>query len=161
MVEQFAEKPDADTAARYLQEGNYYWNSGMFAFSIGTMLEEFHRHAPEISGMLEKGFDEMLSDFMNMSDISIDYAVAEKSDRVVTLPMDLYWNDIGSWDSLYDVMDKDAMGNVRMGDVIALDTKGSLIIGNKRLVTTIGLEECLIVETDDAILIAKRVRRKR
>ena len=87
MVEQFAEKPDADTAARYLQEGNYYWNSGMFAFSIGTMLEEFHRHAPEISGMLEKGFDEMLSDFMNMSDISIDYAVAEKSDRVVTLPM--------------------------------------------------------------------------
>jgi mannose-1-phosphate guanylyltransferase len=89
-------------------------------------------------------------------DISIDYAVMEKSDKVVTLPMDLYWNDIGSWDSLYDVLDKDENGNIKMGDILTLDTKNTLIIGNKRLISTIGLEDCLIVETDDAILVAKK-----
>jgi len=155
-VERFAEKPDADTARHYLSEGNYYWNSGMFAFSIGAMIEEFKQHAPEIIEMLNKNFDDMLSNFKQMPDISIDYAVMEKSDKVVTLPMDLYWNDIGSWDSIYDVMDKDKKGNVTKGDVLTVDTKNTLIIGNKRLISTIGLEDCLIVETDDAILIAKR-----
>jgi mannose-1-phosphate guanylyltransferase / mannose-6-phosphate isomerase len=155
-VERFTEKPDADTAAGYLKEGCYYWNSGMFAFSINTMLEEIKRHVPVIYEMLDMGYDDLISNFKQMPDISIDYAVAEKSDRVVTVPMDLYWNDIGSWDSLYDLLDKDEMGNVSIGDVITLDTKGSMIIGNKRLVTTIGLEECLIVETDDSILIAKK-----
>ena len=155
-VERFTEKPEADTAAGYLKEGGYYWNSGMFAFSIGTMLEEIKRYAPVIHKMLDMGYDDLRSNFKQMPDISIDYAVAEKSDRVVTVPMDLYWNDIGSWDSLYDLLDKDGMGNVSKGDVITIDTKGSMIIGNKRLVTTIGLEECLIVETDDAILVAKK-----
>ncbi|OGW33211.1 MAG: mannose-1-phosphate guanylyltransferase/mannose-6-phosphate isomerase [Nitrospirae bacterium GWC2_42_7] len=155
-VDRFTEKPDADTAVGYLKEGGYYWNSGMFAFSIGTMLDEIKRHSPVIHEMLDMGYDELLSKFEQMPDISIDYAVAERSDRVVTIPMDLYWNDIGSWDSIYDLLDKDEMGNVSIGNVIALDTKGSLIIGNKRLVTTIGLEESLIVETDDSILIAKR-----
>lgn len=155
-VERFTEKPDADTAAGYLKEGGYYWNSGMFAFSIGTMLDEIKKHAPVIHEMFDMGYDDLVSNFKQMPDISIDYAVAERSDRVVTIPMDLYWNDIGSWDSIYDLLDKDETGNVSMGNVISLDTKGSLIIGNKRLVATIGLEECLIVETDDSILIAKR-----
>ena len=91
-----------------------------------------------------------------MPDISIDYAVAEKSDRMAVLPMDVYWNDIGSWDSLYEIADKDDMGNVKMGDVITTDTKDTLIISNKRLISTIGLEDCLIVDTDDAVLIAKK-----
>lgn len=155
-VERFTEKPDADTAAGYLKEGGYYWNSGMFAFSINTMLDEIKKHSPVIYEMLDMGYDDLLSKFEQMPNISIDYAVAERSDRVVTVPMDLYWNDIGSWDSIYDLLDKDEKGNVSMGNVITIDTKGSLIIGNKRLVTTIGLEESLIVETDDAILIAKK-----
>ncbi|MBU1183023.1 MAG: mannose-1-phosphate guanylyltransferase/mannose-6-phosphate isomerase [Proteobacteria bacterium] len=155
-VERFAEKPDAERANRYLAEGNYYWNSGMFAFSIGAMIDEFKQHAPEIIEMLDKNFDEMLSHFKNMPDISIDYAVMEKSDKVVMLPLDLYWNDIGSWDSLYDVLDKDENGNVTKGDVLTVDTKNTLILGSKRLISTIGLEDCLIVETDDAILIAKK-----
>ncbi len=155
-VEQFAEKPDLETAMRYLQEGCYYWNSGMFAFSIGTILDELGKHEPRIGGMLEKSFEEMLSCFTEMPDVSIDYAVMEKSDRVVTIPMDIYWNDIGSWDSLFDVLEKDESANAKSGDVIALDTRRTLIMGDKRLIAAIGLEDCLIVETGDAVLIAKR-----
>ena len=101
-------------------------------------------------------FNEMVAGFNQMPEISIDYAVMEKSDKVVTLPLDLYWNDIGSRDSLYDIFDKDKMGNIKKGDIVAIDTKKTMILGNKRHISTIGIEDCLIVETDDAVLIAKR-----
>jgi mannose-1-phosphate guanylyltransferase / mannose-6-phosphate isomerase len=155
-VEKFTEKPDSDTASLYIREGNYYWNSGMFAFCIGTMLDEFEKYAPEIRSMLDYSFDELISHFHKMPGISIDYAVAEKSDRIAVLPLDIYWNDIGSWDSLYDIAEKDERGNVKIGDIISIDTNDTLVISNKRLVSTIGLEECLIVDTDDAVLIAKK-----
>lgn len=155
-MERFVEKPDIETAKRYMDEGNYYWNSGMFAFSIGTMIDELERYAPEIGKALQSDYDGMVSNFHQMPDISIDYAVAERSDKIVTIPLDLYWNDIGSWDSLYDAMEKDKDGNIKIGDVVAIDTKGTPILGNKRLISTIGLENHLVVETDDAILIAKR-----
>lgn len=155
-VDKFVEKPDAKTAIRYVNEGNYYWNSGMFAFSIGTIIKEFKRHNPAIIKMLDKSYDELLQDYKRMPEISIDYAVMEKSDKVITVPLDIYWNDIGSWDSLYDVLDKDENGNVTKGDVLTIDTKQTLIIGNKRQISTIGLEDFLIVETDDAILVAKK-----
>ncbi|MEK7359189.1 MAG: sugar phosphate nucleotidyltransferase, partial [Planctomycetota bacterium] len=155
-VEAFVEKPDLDTATRYVREGNYYWNSGMFAFTIKTMLDSFGKYAPGIQKATGDTFAEMITNYPQMPDISIDYAVMEKSDRVVTVPLDLYWNDIGSWDSLYEVLDKDADGNVKKGDVLAIDTKGTFILGGKRLISTIGLEDLLIVETDDAILVAKR-----
>jgi len=155
-VEKFAEKPDIKTAREYVNEGNYFWNSGMFAFSIGTMMKEFGKHAPGIKKMLDMSFDDLVSNFKDMPDISIDYAVAEKSNRIAILPLDLYWNDIGSWDSLYDVVDKDDMGNVRMGDTISIDTKDTLVISSKRLISTIGIEDCLIIDTDDAVLVAKK-----
>ncbi|MBI5747073.1 MAG: mannose-1-phosphate guanylyltransferase/mannose-6-phosphate isomerase, partial [Nitrospirae bacterium] len=155
-VEAFTEKPDTETAKRYLEEGSYYWNSGMFVFSIGAIMEEFGRYQPEIKKMLDLSFNEIVSSFSGMPDISIDYAIAEKSEKVVTLPLDIYWNDIGSWDSLYDVLDKDENGNVKHGDIVSVDTKGSMIIGSKRLISTIGLEDIVIVETDDAIMIAKK-----
>ena len=155
-VEEFTEKPDPETAKRYLEEGRYYWNSGMFVFSIGTIIEEFERYQPEIKKMLDLSFNEIVSNFNGMPDISIDYAIAEKSESVVTLPLDIYWNDIGSWDSLYDVLDKDEDGNVKQGDIVSVDTMGSMIIGSKRLISTIGLEDIVIVETDDAIMIAKK-----
>ncbi len=154
--EEFIEKPNSETAKRYLTEGNYFWNSGMFAFTISTMLKEFGNYTPAIKKMVDGSFDDMIANFSEMPDISIDYAIAEKSEKVAILPVDIYWNDIGSWDSLYDVLDKDENGNAQKGDILALDTKNTLIIGNKRLISTIGLEDCLIVETDDAILITKR-----
>lgn len=155
-VEKFVEKPDVETAKRYVEEGNYFWNSGMFAFSIGTMIKELKSHAPGIYERINSGFDDMLSNFEHMPDISIDYSVMERSDKVVTMPLDLYWNDIGSWDSLYDVLKKDDAGNAHEGDILTIDTKNTLIIGNKRHISTIGLEDCIIIETDDAILISKR-----
>jgi mannose-1-phosphate guanylyltransferase/mannose-6-phosphate isomerase len=155
-TERFTEKPDTDTAKQYIKGGNYYWNSGMFAFSIDTIIDEFEKHAPRIREMFDMSFDEAVSNFNHMPDISIDYAVMEKSDRLVLLPLDLYWNDIGSWDSLFDILEKDKNGNVKTGDVITINTKDSLIIGSKRLISTIGIKDCLIVETDDAILITKR-----
>ncbi len=156
LVDRFTEKPDIETARKYIQEGNYYWNSGMFAFSIGTMIEEFAKYAPEIKTMLDLSFDDLLEKFDQMPDISLDYAIAERSDRIAVLPMDIYWNDIGSWDSLYDVVEKDAKGNVKMGDILTIDTRDTLVISNKRLISTIGLEDCLIIDTDDAVLIAKK-----
>ena len=156
LVEKFVEKPDAATAIQYLDAGNYYWNSGMFAFTIRTMTDELRKYAPAISDMLGKSFDEMNDQFHKMPDISIDYAVMVKSERTAVLPLDLYWNDIGSWDSLNDILSRDENGNAAIGDVVAIDTKNCLIFGNKRLLSTIGLKDCLIVETEDAVLIAKK-----
>lgn len=155
-AEKFVEKPNKETAKQYLKEGNYYWNSGMFAFSISAIIEEFGRHAPEIGEMFNMSFEDMLAHFTNMPNISIDYAVLEKSNKTAILPLDLYWNDIGCWDSLYDILDKDDNGNAKSGDILTIDTKGSLIMGSKRIISTIGLEDCLVIETDDAILIAKK-----
>jgi len=155
-VEKFVEKPDEVTVRQYLKEGNYYWNSGIFAFSIRTMLEEFEKYSPPIRKMLEMNYDEVVKQFSQMPNISIDYAVMEKSDRVAMIPLNLYWNDVGSWDSLHDLLSQDEDGNAAIGDVMTLDTKNCLIYGSKRLLSTIGLEDCLIVETDDAVLIAKK-----
>lgn len=155
-VEEFTEKPDLQTAERYVAEDGYYWNSGMFTFSIKTIIDEINRYAPEIRSLLDKSFDEALADFGKMPDISIDYAVMEKSDTVLTMPLDIYWNDIGSWDSIFELLEKDEDGNVCKGDVVTIDTRNSMVIGNKRLIATIGLEDHLIVETDDAVLISRK-----
>jgi mannose-1-phosphate guanylyltransferase/mannose-6-phosphate isomerase len=156
LVEKFVEKPDAATAMQYLDAGDYYWNSGMFGFSIKTMMDELRKYAPAIGDMLSKSLDEMNDQFHKMPEISIDSAGMEKSDRVAVLPLDLYWSDIGSWDSLHEILPRDENGNAAVGDVMAIDTKNCLIYGNKRLLSTIGLEDCLVVETEDAVLIAKK-----
>jgi len=155
-VEKFTEKPDRKTAEEYLRQGGYYWNSGMFAFKIGTIEKELKKYARTIFDLYEKGYDAILSSFDSMPDISIDYAVMEKSERVVTMPLDIYWNDVGSWDSIFDIFPKDDAGNVTIGDVIASDTKNSLVLSDGRLIATVGLENLLVVETDDAILITNR-----
>jgi len=155
-VEKFTEKPDRKTAEGYLKQGGYYWNSGMFAFRISTLEREMKKYSPDIYALYKSGYGNMLSSFETMPDISIDYAVMEKSDRVVTMPMDIYWNDVGSWDSIFDIFPKDEMGNVRIGDVISHETKNTLVMSDRRLIAAAGLENLLVVETDDAILIARR-----
>jgi len=160
-VEKFAEKPDAKTAEKYLADGNYYWNSGMFAFTIGTMLAEFKAHAAEISRKMPQTFAKMVADFRSMPSISIDYAVMEKSRKAAVLPIDILWSDVGSWDSLHEVIDPDGDGNVKVGDVLALDTKRTIVMGEKRLISTIGLKDLIIIDTTDALLIAKRGQAQR
>ncbi|WP_022846332.1 mannose-1-phosphate guanylyltransferase/mannose-6-phosphate isomerase [Desulfurobacterium sp. TC5-1] len=156
-VKQFHEKPDLETAKEYLAKGNYYWNSGMFAFSVKTIFEELEKHAPEIYEKIEnKAFDEILENFESMPDISIDYAVMEKTDKAAVLPLDITWSDVGSWDAFYEVMEKDENGNVKLGNIIDIDTRDSLVLGNKRVVSTVGIKDLMIVETDDVLLIAKK-----
>lgn len=157
VVDRFVEKPDFETAKKYMDAGHFYWNSGMFSFQIQTMLEEFEVFCPEIFRYLngEAG------DFESLPNISIDYAVMEKSKKTVVCPMDLAWSDIGSWDSVFRLLPKDPSGNVKVGQVVEIDTKNSLILGDKRLIATIGLEEMLIVETPDVVLIAKKTEAQR
>lgn len=156
IVESFKEKPDAATAERYLKAGNYYWNSGLFAFAIGTLRDELARYQPAIHAHMEKPFAAMLQDFAGLPDISLDYAIAEKSDRIVTIPLAADWSDIGSWDAIYDVLPKDAAGNAIQGDCLPVGCRDSLILGHSRLIAGIGLEDVLVVETDDVILVAKK-----
>lgn len=155
-VSSFKEKPDMETAEKYLNSGNYYWNSGMFMFSIRTMDEELKTYAPQISEIEGKGLSYMTAHFDKMPDISIDYAVAEKSSKIAVAPLNnIYWNDIGSFDAIYNML-KDKNGDVLKGDIIANNCKGTMIWGDKRLITGIDLKDIMVIDTPDVLLVAKR-----
>jgi len=156
-VKKFHEKPDPDTARDYLAKGIYLWNSGMFAFTISTILEEFGKFSRDIyERILKTDLKGFLQSFEYFTEKSIDYAIMEKTDRAVVIPLDLTWSDVGSWDALYELMDKDGRGNVKKGSVIEVDTRNCLIFGEKRLISTVGVEDLIIVETEDVVLIAKK-----
>lgn len=161
VVAKFAEKPDHKTAEKYVADGSYYWNSGMFSFTIATMLAEFKAYAPEIRRKMSLTLAKMTADFKNMPSISIDYAVMEKSKKAAVLPIDILWSDVGSWDSLPEVIKPDSDGNVKVGDILALDTTKTIVMGEKRLISTIGLKDLIIIDTPDALLIAKRGQAQR
>ncbi len=162
-VEKFIEKPDEKQAREYLQSGGYFWNSGIFMFKASVILEEIQKLAPEISNILNR-FDFASSEsvpfteFDKMPNISIDYAVMEKSDKIAMIELKSDWKDLGSWQSIYDVSKKDDNGNVFVGHVLDKDSKGSLVYASSKLVSTIGLEDTVIVETEDAILACKKDR---
>ncbi len=160
-VAHFTEKPDRAIAEKYLKDGNYYWNLGIFAFTIGAMLAEFKAYAPEISRKMGQTFAKMTADFKDIPPISIDYAVMEKSKNTAVLPIDILWSDVGSWDSLPEVIKPDFQGNVKIGDVIAVDTVKTIVMGENRLISTIGLKDLIIVDTPDALLIARRGQAQR
>ncbi len=156
-VHSFVEKPDSARAEEYVAGGEYLWNSGMFAFTYGTFFEELQRHEPSIASLSQVPYDIMYNSFSQMPNISIDYAVMERSSKVMTVPLDFFWTDVGSFDSLHEYMDKGADGNVTIGDVMVLDTTNSLVIGNgKRLISTIGLDNIVVIDTDDALLVADK-----
>ena len=155
-VKSFKEKPDQKLAEEYVAAGSYYWNSGMYAFTIGHVMQELKTYQPEIHELISHPYGDVLAKFQDMPSISIDYAIAEKSKKVVTIPLTAYWNDIGSWDAIYDVLDKDKDGNAVKGDCIPLDCTNTLMLGRSRLIAGIGLEDLLVVETDDVIVVAKK-----
>lgn len=154
-VEAFIEKPSHKRAKNLFESGNYYWNSGIFAFRLDTVLAEFSTHAPAIYKHLKGDFKTLIDKFNTMPNISIDYAIMEKSKKIALIPMEIFWSDIGCWDSIYEILEKNSRGNAKLGNVLDIDTKNSLIIG-ERLIATIALKNLLVIETDDAILIAKR-----
>ncbi len=155
-VAEFVEKPDRLRAQKYVEDPHYYWNSGMFLFSPTLFWKELSLHTPDLFHLFEDPYTQIREHFNQMPDISIDYALMEKSENIVVSPLAVSWSDVGSWDSLYEALAKDENQNVKIGQVLAIDTKNSLIIGGKRLISTIGLEDLLIIETDDALFISKK-----
>lgn len=167
-VAEFVEKPDAEVAQEYVDSGEYYWNSGMFAFKAGRYLEELEKFAPEMLAACRLSFSaaEADADFVRIDKTafeqcpsdSIDYTVMEKTDKAVVIPLDANWSDVGSWAALWEVTDKDSFGNALTGDVLALDTENSYIHSTNKLVAAIGIKNMVIVETDDAVMIAPKDR---
>ena len=167
-IARFVEKPDLATAQAYVDSGDYYWNSGMFAFKASRYLEELARFQPEMLNACRAAFEGASVDmdftrldkaaFSACPDDSIDYAVMEKTDSAVVIPLDAGWSDIGSWSALWDISEKDAQGNTCKGDVLAVDTHDSYLHTNGRLLATVGIKDLVVVETDDAILVADKSR---
>ena len=167
-VKEFVEKPDLVTAEKYLESGDYYWNSGMFFFKASVFLAELEKAAPEMLAACRKAWEGRASDldftrldteaFAACPSDSIDYAVMEKTNRAVVIPLDAGWSDVGSWAALWEVGDADEEGNVTSGDVSNVACKDSYFYSGSRLVAGIGLQDTIVVETADAVLVAAKDR---
>ncbi|EUC14738.1 mannose-1-phosphate guanylyltransferase/mannose-6-phosphate isomerase [Paraburkholderia hospita] len=166
-VDAFVEKPDATTAGRFVKEGGYYWNSGMFMLKASTYLEELRRFEPEIARQAELSLKHATRDndfirleaeaFAACPNISVDYAVMERTERAAVITVaDLGWNDIGSWTALAEIAKRDEQGNAILGDVLTESVSNSYIRAEHRMVAAIGLDDIVIVETADAVLVAHR-----
>ncbi|MFT8898343.1 MAG: mannose-1-phosphate guanylyltransferase/mannose-6-phosphate isomerase [Acetobacter sp.] len=167
-VKAFREKPDEEQAEFFLKSGDYLWNSGMFVFRADTLLREMEEHAPEVMTAVRAAFEARKGDlfferlgveeFKTAPDISIDYAIAERSSNVAVVPADLGWSDVGSWDALWDISPKDTAGNVAVGDVLIEDSKNSYVRSEKYLTAVAGVDDLVVVTTDDAVLVTHRDR---
>jgi mannose-1-phosphate guanylyltransferase / mannose-6-phosphate isomerase len=171
-VEKFVEKPDLSTAKKYLDSGTYFWNCGVFLWKAATLLEELQRHAPDIHSQLKTLSSCLQSSkgklahlemnkkgseiFASLPNLSIDYAVMEKSSKVVLVPANIGWNDVGSWNALDDVCKKDSAGNILTGNVLAHECNNSIVHGQKKLVAILGLNDTIVVDTQDALLVCAK-----
>jgi mannose-1-phosphate guanylyltransferase/mannose-6-phosphate isomerase len=164
-VARFTEKPDLSTAKRFIKRKNYFWNSGMFVWKTAVILDAFRQYLPEVYRRLaaaERGpvstgqayIDKVWGDLPN---ISIDYGILEKADNVAAVPAPgIDWSDLGSWESLAEVLDKDKHGNIFKGDVIPVECHNTLVWGNKKVIAPIGLSDIVIVDTPDALLVCRK-----
>ncbi len=165
-VRQFVEKPPLNKAKEMLDQGGYLWNSGMFLFSASAYLTELGKYMPDMVDLCRHAWQQRQQDkdfmrphatsFSSCEAQSIDYAVMEHTQKAAVVPLQVQWNDMGSWESFYEVGDADPMGNVLSGDVLALKTRNSYVHSEGRLVATLGLEDAVVVETADAVLVAQK-----
>ena len=165
IVDKFVEKPDSQLAKSYIEDSSYYWNGGMFLAKVSVLLDELKSYCSDIYDNI-KGFDFSqenknvvsipYSVFENIPEISIDYAVMEKSDKLAMVQLDCDWRDLGSWQSLYDVKEKDKKGNVIEGNVVADCVEDSLIYSSKKLVAASDIKDLIVVETEDAVMVCKK-----
>lgn len=161
-VESFIEKPDLETAKEFVDSDKYYYNSGMFVFKASVMMSELKKYENEIYSIVKKA--EISSqtptipyqEFKEMPDISIDYAVMENTKKLAMIPLDCDWKDVGSWEAIYDISEKDKKGNYITGNVLDLGSENSMMYSTSKLITTIGLKDTLVVETEDAILVCDK-----
>jgi mannose-1-phosphate guanylyltransferase/mannose-6-phosphate isomerase len=164
-IERFVEKPDTATAARYVAEG-YLWNSGNFVFRAGFLLEEYRRFEPEASAAIAAAVETAGADlafvtldaeaFARAAAKSIDYALMERTARAAVMPVSYGWSDVGSWHAVWELSERDAAGNAAQGTAVFVDTKGSYVASEKQLVALLGLDNVVVVTTDDAVLVARR-----
>jgi mannose-1-phosphate guanylyltransferase/mannose-6-phosphate isomerase len=167
-VAQFIEKPPLEVAVQFVASGDYFWNSGMFVFKAARYLAELAEFAPDILAASTAAFKAATADldfvridraaFQTCRSESIDYAVMEKTRDAVVLPLDAGWSDVGSWSSLFDALPSDEEGNVLQGDVLVHDTHDCFVHATSRLVTAVGMDDHIIVETKDAVLVAPKDR---
>lgn len=165
-VAKFVEKPNLETAEQYLASGDFYWNSGMFLFKASQYLVELEKFRPDIYSACQNALADAQFDlnfvrvnkeqFIQCPDDSIDYAVMEKTESAAVIAMDAAWNDVGAWSSLWEISAKDENGNVHKGDVISIDSEQNYIVAEKSLVATVGVKDLVIIQTADAVLVAKR-----
>jgi mannose-1-phosphate guanylyltransferase/mannose-6-phosphate isomerase len=165
-VEEFVEKPDLKTAEMYLSSGGYYWNSGMFMFRASQFLAELKLYAPEILAVCEKTVAHMTKDldftrldkdiFATCPNNSIDYAVMEKTQNAMLIPLNTTWSDVGSWSALWEVHDADQNGNVLSGDVYAEQVTNSYLRAESRMLAVVGVTDHIVIETADAVLVAHK-----
>lgn len=164
-VNKFVEKPDAEKAAAYLEAGNYYWNSGIFVWKISVIREYIQKFIPEMHDLLETmkvsfhandRMEVIKEEFPKMPDQSIDYGIMEKAEDIYVIPCIFGWDDVGSWTALERIDELDENGNVIRGNTLNIDTKGCIIESNGKLIATLGVEDLIIVETDDVTLICNK-----
>ncbi len=169
-VKRFVEKPDHENAKKYVAAGNYFWNAGIFCFKAGVILDQYQLHTPELwqqamqcwSVTQTNQFNTALiteldaTTFAELPDISIDYALLEKSTDIMVVPSRFQWNDIGSWDRIIELFAADSHGNINMGNGLMVDSENTFIYGSDRMIATVGTENLVIVDTPDALLVASR-----
>ena len=164
-VRRFTEKPDINTAEKFLEKGSFLWNSGMFIWKVSTILEEIKTHLPSLHKGLEEIRQAIGTDreekiiaevYSNLESISIDYGVMEKSKIAVVIPSDFGWNDVGSWSALHELLEKDESGNLVQGKCLTLETRDTIIHGRDKLIATLGVDGLVIVDTKDAILVTRK-----
>jgi len=164
-VKRFVEKPDLETAKTYLADGNYYWNSGIFVWKTSKILSEIERHLPVLHSALrelknymdspnvqyqEEGLKKI---YPPLESISVDYGVMERSDKVLMVPAGFQWSDLGSWNALDEILQKDSAGNILKGNTIDIGSRDSIVFAGERLVATLGLKDMVVVDTPDATLV--------
>ncbi|MBN4054833.1 mannose-1-phosphate guanylyltransferase/mannose-6-phosphate isomerase [Nitrospira defluvii] len=164
-VKRFVEKPDRQDAERYLQKETFFWNTGIFAWKISTILSEINKHMPELSEGLqsieekigtEQEEDRLKEIYSTLLATSIDYGILEKSDRIAVIPSDMGWEDVGSWNALDEVIQKDEAGNIVTGNIVNIDCQNTTIYAGKRVVAVVGLKDIVVADTDDATLVCHK-----
>ncbi|MBN1826264.1 MAG: mannose-1-phosphate guanylyltransferase [Candidatus Eisenbacteria bacterium] len=165
-VNRFIEKPDRKRAEEYVRSGRHLWNSGMFLWRVDAITNAILRHMPELEepmrlfrGAAEKDLSSVLeSVYEDLPDLSIDYGVMEKAERVAAIAADFRWNDVGSWSALGDLIDADAEGNAAVGGHLGIDSRRCVVYSSGRLIATVGVDDLIVVETDGAVLVCPRDR---
>ncbi|AFM23976.1 mannose-1-phosphate guanylyltransferase [Desulfomonile tiedjei] len=164
-VQCFVEKPDLSTAEQYLKEGGFLWNSGMFIWKVSTIIDAFREHLPAIAEAMESIFhalntpgeaEALHNVYPDMQSISIDYGIMEKAPKVLTIPMDVQWNDVGCWSSLHGVWSDDDCGNTVNGSALCVESLKCVVSSPHKLTVLLGVDDLIIVDTPDALLVCRK-----